>query len=81
MKNFFWCRNGKINTFSKKLANVNDEIHYAFKYHPTTDEVFNDIAGQTFKVLSVRYGNDGQNSDFKIQLPAKLIPYYINYNK
>lgn len=58
MKNFFDVEMAKLIHLAEKLANVNDEIHYAFKYHPTTDEVFNDIAGQTFKVLSVGYGND-----------------------
>lgn len=65
----------------RKLAKINDELHCTFKYHPTSDKVFNDIVGQTFEVLLTGYGNDGQNSGFKIQLPDELIPYYINYDE
>lgn len=46
---------------TKKLARVNDEIHCTFKYHPTTDEIFNDIVGRTFEVYLIGYGNDEQN--------------------
>ena len=66
---------------TEKLARVNDEIHCTFKYHPTTDEVFNDIVGRTFEVYLIGYGNDGQNSGFEILFPDELKDYYINYDE
>ena len=66
---------------TEKLAKVNDEMHCTFKYHPTTDEIFNDIVGKTFEVYLISYGNDGQNSGFEILLPDKLKNYYINYDE
>ncbi|MBQ8193287.1 MAG: hypothetical protein IJZ46_04390 [Bacilli bacterium] len=65
---------------TEKLARVNDEIHCTFKYHPTTDEIFNDIVGRTFEVYLISYGNDGQNSGFEVLLPDELKAYYINYD-
>ena len=66
---------------TEKLARVNDEIHCTFKYHPTTDEIFNDIVGRTFEVYLIGYGNDGQNSGFEILFPDELKDYYINYDE
>ena len=66
---------------TEKLARVNDEIHCTFKYHPATDEIFNDIVGRTFEVYLVGYGNDGQNSGFEILFPEELKYYYINYDE
>lgn len=62
---------------SKKLDKVNDEIHCAFKYHPTNDE----IVGKEVEVYLIRYGNNGQNSGFEVLIPNKLKEYYINYDK
>jgi len=64
-----------------KLARVNDEIHCTFKYHPTSNEVFNEIVGKSFEVYLIGYGNDGQNSGFEILLPDELKNYYINYDE
>lgn len=66
---------------AEKLAKVNDEIHCTFKYHPTTDEIFNEIVGQTFEIYLIGYGNDGQNSGFEILFPNDLNKYYINYDE
>ena len=66
---------------TEKLARVNDEIHCTFKYHPTTDEIFNDIVGRTFEVYLIGYGNDGQNSGFEILFSDELKDYYINYDE
>lgn len=65
----------------EKLANVNDEIHCTFKYHPTADEIFNDIVGKTFEVYLIGYGNDGQNSGFELSFSDELKDYYINYDE
>ena len=65
----------------KKLDIINDEIHCTFKYHPTKEEIFNDIVGKSFEVFLIGYGNDGMNSGFQISLPNELIPYYINYDE
>ena len=65
----------------EKLARVNDEIHCTFKYHPTPDEIFNDIVGRTFEVYLIGYGSDGQNSGFEILFPDELKDYYINYDE
>ncbi len=64
-----------------KLTKVNDEIHCTFKYHPTTEEIFNDIVGKIFEVYLIGYGNDGQNSGFEILFPDELKDYYINYDE
>ena len=66
---------------TEKLDIVNDELHCTFKYHPTTDEIFNDIVGKTFEVYLIGYGNDGQNSGFEILLPDELKDYYLNYDE
>ena len=65
----------------EKLPKVNDEIHCTFKYHPTIDEVFNDIVGKKFEVYLVGYGNDGQNSGFEVLFPDELKDYYINFDE
>ena len=64
----------------KHLGIVNDKLHCTFKYRPTEDEIFNDIAGEDFELCIVGYGNDGQNSAFKVILPLELQKYYINYD-
>lgn len=65
-----------IHSFEKeKLSKVNDKIHCTFKYHPTDDEIFNDIVGKTFEVSLIGYGNDGNNSGFEISLPQELKDY------
>ena len=66
---------------TEKLEKVNDEIHCTFKYHPTNDEIFNDIVGKSFEIYLIGYGNDGQNSGFEILLPKELENYYINYDE
>ena len=66
---------------TEKLAKVNDEIHCTFKYHPTSDEIFNKIVGRTFEVYLIGYCNDGQNSGFEILFPDELKDYYINYDQ
>lgn len=62
----------------KRLPSVNDILHCTFKYHPSDDEIFNDLVGKTFTVYLVGYGNDGQNSGFELILPDELKKYYIN---
>lgn len=64
-----------------RLTKINDEIHCTFKYHPTNEEIFNDIVGQSFEIMIIGYGNDGFNSGFAISLPDELLPYYINYEE
>ena len=66
---------------SSKLEKVNDEIHCTFKYHPSDDEIFNELVGKTFEVFLIGYGNNGENSGFCIALPDDLKPYYINFNE
>lgn len=65
----------------KHLGIVNDKLHCTFKYRPTEDEIFNDIAGEDFELCIVGYGNDGKNSAFKVILPLELQKYYINYDE
>ncbi len=64
-----------------KLPVINDEIHCTFKYHPLSEEIFDELVGKEIEVLIVGYGNDGQNSGFEIQLPNDIMPYYINYDE
>lgn len=61
---------------SKQLNNTNDIIHCTFKYHPTEDEIFDELVGKTFDIYLIAYANDGNNS-----LPEELIKYYINYDE
>lgn len=63
-----------------RLSLINDEIHCTFKYHPSEEEIFNEIVGSEFVVYLIGYANDGQNSGFEIELPAELKKYYINYD-
>ena len=65
----------------KALSKVNDEIHCTFKYHPTRDEIFNELVGKCFEVYLIGYGNDGKNSGFEIALPNNLKKYYINFDE
>lgn len=37
---------------STQLENVNDELHCTFKYHPSENEIFDDIVGKTFEVYN-----------------------------
>lgn len=66
---------------TNQLENVNDELHCTFKYHPSENEIFNDIVGKNFEVYLIGYANDGNNSGFEIELPAELRKYYINYEE
>lgn len=61
------------------LPVINDEIHCTFKYHPSEDEIFDELVGREIEVLIVGYGCDGKNSGFEIQLPNEIASYYINY--
>ena len=65
----------------KRLPVVNDEIHCTFKYHPSEDEIFDELVGKEIEVLIVGYGYDGNNSGFEIQLPNDIMQYYINYDE
>ncbi len=84
MKEFFF-ETGMVELIhsleTPKLPIVNDEIHCTFKYHPSDDEIFNDIVSKSFEVYLIGYGNDGMNSGFQLLLPNELIPYYINYDE
>lgn len=62
------------------LSKVNDKIHCTFKYHPSSDEIFDEIVGQSFEVYLAGYANDGKNSGFEILLPTELNKYYINFD-
>lgn len=64
-----------------RLDNINDEIHCTFKYHPSDDEIFNEIVGQEFTVYLVGYANNGINSSFQLVFPKELEKYYINYDE
>lgn len=64
-----------------QLPKVNDEIHCTFKYHPESEEIFDEIVGKTFEIYLIGYGNDGNNSGFEILLSDELKPYYINYDE
>lgn len=63
------------------LEFVNDKLHCTFKYLPDDEEIFDELAGKSFEVYIVGYGNDGKNSGFAIELPKELQKYYINYNE
>ena len=63
----------------EQLPIVGDEIHCTFRYHPSSDEIFNNLVGKEMEVLLIGYGSNGQNSGFQIMLPEELVPYYINY--
>ena len=63
------------------LEEINDRLHCTFKYHPSNEEIFNDIVGKTFEVYLVGYANDGKNSGFEILLPEELKKYYINFDE
>lgn len=65
---------------TEQLAKVNDKIHCTFRYHPSEEEIFNEIVGKSFEILLIGYENNGANSIFQVQLPDELIPYYINYD-
>ncbi len=64
-----------------RLPVVNDEIHCTFKYHPTSEEIFNELVGRSFDVYLVGYGCDGQNSGFEVLLPEELQEFYINFEE
>ena len=66
---------------NEKLEKVNDELHCTFKYHPTDDEIFDEIVGKTFEIYLIGYGNDGENSGFSVLLPQELMEYYINFDE
>ena len=65
----------------KTLSRINDKIHCTFKYHPTPDQIFNEIVGKEFELHLIGYANDGKNSGFKVSLPDELMKYYINYHE
>ena len=63
-----------------QLPIVNDEIHCTIKYHPTGNEIFNDLVGKEIEVLLIGYGYNGKNSGFELHLPDEVMEYYINYD-
>ena len=65
----------------KNLGVTNDEIHCTFKYHPSDNEIFNEIVGKSFDIYIIGYGNDGMNSGFELLLPECLQKYYINFDE
>jgi hypothetical protein len=49
--------------------------HITFQFRP--EELFpENLMGKTFTLMIVGYGNNGENSGFKVALPEELIPYY-----
>lgn len=65
----------------EKLPVINDEIHCTFKYHPSNEEIFNELVGKEIEILLVGYACDEKNSGFQIKLPDNIIEYYINYEE
>ena len=65
----------------KHLDIIHDKIHCTFKYEPKNHEIFDDIVGNTYEVKLISYGYDDNNSGFEIELPKKLLKYYINYEE
>lgn len=49
-----------------RLPIINNELHCTFKYHPSEDEIFDELIGKEFEVLIVGYANDGNNSEFEV---------------
>ena len=71
----------KIFSLEKKnLGIINDRLHCTFKYHPTKEEIFNNLVGEYFDLYLIGYGNDNKNSAFMVTLPEELNKYYINYD-
>ncbi len=64
-----------------QLPIINDEIHCTFKYHPSENEIFDNLVGKEIQVLLIGYGYDGKNSGFELQLPSEIMQYYINYDE
>ena len=62
----------------EQLPIINDEIHCTFKYHPSENEIFDNLVGKEIQVLLIGYGYDGKNSGFELQLPSEIMQYYIN---
>lgn len=69
------------NLEENKLDVINDILHCTFKYHPNSNEIFNDIVGKSFDIYLIGYGSNSQNSGFEILLPEELKKYYINYDE
>ena len=65
----------------EQLPIINDEIHCTFKYHPSENEIFDNLVGKEIQVLLIGYGYDGKNSGFELQLPSEIMQYYINYDE
>ena len=63
----------------EQLQKINDEIHCTFRYHPSKEEIFNELVGHEIEVFLIGYGHDSDNSGFLIQLPTEIEKYYINY--
>ena len=71
----------KIFSLEKKnLGIINDRLHCTFKYHPTKEEIFNNLVGEYFDLYLIGYGSDNKNSAFMVTLPEELNEYYINYD-
>lgn len=71
---FFDKENTEI-IFSKEcspLSKTRDFLHCTFKYHPQSDEIFNDIVGKYFDIYLIGYGNDGKNSAFLVDIKGNL---------
>lgn len=60
---------------SNRLIKDIPNQHVTFAFRP--EELFPlAIMGKSFTLLIVGYGNNGENSGFKVALPEELIPYY-----
>lgn len=62
------------------LPEINDEIHCTFLYHPSNEELFDELVGREFLVTLIGYGCDGKNSGFEITIPKELKGYYRNWD-
>ncbi|MBR2712717.1 MAG: hypothetical protein IKE73_03315 [Bacilli bacterium] len=60
------------------LPIINDKYHCTFKYHPSNEEIFNELVGKEIEVQLVGYACNGRNSGFLIKLPEYIEKYYIN---
>ncbi|PLS18909.1 hypothetical protein CVD28_00475 [Bacillus sp. M6-12] len=59
----------------KRLEKETPNQHITFQFRP--EELFPlSVMNKTFSLMVVGYGNNEENSGFKVALPEELIPYY-----
>ncbi len=74
-------KNTILSLEKKHLPIMNDELHCTFVYHPSYEDLYDELVGKEFDIKLIGYGCNDKNSGFLIEIPEELKKYYKNIDR